>query len=60
VRADKIPGKSINSIRFNIEQGISNSAYIHYLTILFYNLGYCSRPVPTLIVKSDSSLRKQI
>ena len=26
--ADKIPGKSIDSIRFNIEQSISNTAYI--------------------------------
>ena len=53
--ADKIPGKSLNSIRLNIEQGISHSAYIHYLTLLFYKLGYCSRPVPTLIVKSVAS-----
>jgi|SRR5882672_12361525 len=51
-RADKIPGKSLNSIRFNIEQSISNTAYIHYLTLLFYKLGYCSRPVPSLIIKS--------
>ena len=34
--ADKIKGKSIDSIRFNIEQSISNTAYIHYLTLLFY------------------------
>ena len=51
--ADKIPGKSIDSIRFNIEQSISNTAYIHYLTLLFYNLGYCARPLPTLVEKSD-------
>lgn len=48
---DKIPGKNMNSVRFNIEQGIVNSAYIHYLTMEFYNLGYCPRPVPTLITK---------
>ena len=51
--ADKIPGKPLNSIRFNIEQSISNSAYIHYLTLFFYNLGYCARPIPTLVKKSD-------
>lgn len=58
--ADKIPGtayaKHLNSVRFNIEQSISNTAYIHYLSLLFYNLGYCSRPVPTLIVKSPPAL----
>lgn len=57
--ADKIPGKPLNSVRFNIEQSISNTAYIHYLTLLFYNLGYCPRPVPTLIVKSDSIVEKR-
>jgi hypothetical protein len=54
--ADKIPGKALSSVRFNIEQSISNTAYIHYLSLLFYKLGYCSRPVPTLIVKSPTAL----
>ena len=54
--ADKIPGKALSSVRFNIEQSISNTAYIHYLSLLLYNLGYCSRPVPTLIVKSPAAL----
>jgi Cytochrome b/b6/petB len=54
--ADKIPGKALSSVRFNIEQSISNTSYIHYLSLLFYNLGYCSRPVPTLIVKSPTAL----
>jgi hypothetical protein len=54
--ADKIPDKALNSVRFNIEQSISNTAYIHYLSLLFYKLGYCSRPVPTLIVKSPAAL----
>lgn len=54
--ADKIPGKHLNSVSFNIEQSISNTAYIHYLSLLFYKLGYCSRPVPTLIVKSPAAL----
>jgi hypothetical protein len=57
--AEKIPGNSLNSIRFNIEQSITNTAYIHYLTLLFYNLGYCSRPVPSLIVKSDSRIENR-
>ena len=52
--ADKIPGKPLNSIRFNIEQSISNMTYIHYLTLYFYNLGYCARPIPTLVKKSDN------
>lgn len=30
--ADKIPGSLLPSIRFNIEQSISNTAYIHHLT----------------------------
>ena len=51
--ADKIPGKQLDSIRFNIEQGISNSAYIHHINLLFYNLCYCARPIPTLIEKKD-------
>ena len=42
--ADEIPGNSLNNIRFNIKQSITHTAYIHYLTLLFYNLGYCSRP----------------
>ena len=50
--ADSIPGKSINSTRFQIEQGIVNSAYIHYLSLYFYKLGYCARPVPILVKKS--------
>jgi LAGLIDADG DNA endonuclease family protein/cytochrome b/b6/petB-like protein len=51
--ADKINAKQLDSVRFNIEQSISNSAYINYLTLYFYNLGYCARPVPTLIKKSN-------
>ena len=49
--ADKIKGKNLDSVRFDIEQSISNSAYIHYLTLLFFELGYCARPIPTLIKK---------
>ena len=57
--ADKIPGKSLNSVRFNIEQSISNTAYIHFLSLFFYNLGYCSRPTPTLVKKSDVVLENR-
>ena len=53
--------KSLNSIRFNIEQSISNSAYIHYLTLLFfYKLGYCSRPVPSLVKKEISDWKTDL
>ena len=57
--ADNIPGKLVNSTRFQVEQGIINSAYIHYLTLYFYNLGYCSRPMPFLVKKTkfNSSLK---
>jgi Cytochrome b/b6/petB len=51
--ADSIPGKAVNSTRFQIEQGIINVAYIHYLTLYFYNLGYCARPAPILVKKSE-------
>ena len=52
--ADTIPGKLLNSTRFQIEQSISNAAYIHYLTLYFYNLGYCARPIPVLVKKTGS------
>ena len=50
---DTIPGKLLNSTRFQIEQSISNAAYIHYLTLYFYNLGYCARPIPVLVKKRE-------
>ena len=56
---DLIKGKKSNSVRFNIEQSISNSSYIHYLTFLFYNLGYCVRPVPILVHKSDKTIKNR-
>ena len=49
--ADKIPGKTWISTRIHREQSIINSAYIYYLTIYFYNLGYCAKPVPVLVKK---------
>ena len=57
--ADKIPVNQLDSIRFNIEQSISNSAYIHHLTLLLYNLGYCARPIPTLIETKDKNINKR-
>jgi ubiquinol-cytochrome c reductase cytochrome b subunit len=53
--ADTIKGKIYNSTRFQIEQSLSNSSYIHFLTLYFYNLGYCARPIPSLIEKKDTS-----
>ena len=57
--ADKIPGKQIPGIRFNIEQSIRHTAYIHQLTLLFYKLGYCARPIPTLVQKSDKVIENR-
>jgi ubiquinol-cytochrome c reductase cytochrome b subunit len=51
--ADNINTQSGRSIRFNIEQGINNSAYIHHLTNLFYNWGYCSYIIPKFIKKTE-------
>jgi len=51
--ADKINNSFGYSIRFNIEQSISNSAYIHHLTYLFFNWGYSSYIVPKLVKKAD-------
>jgi hypothetical protein len=53
--ADIIPGKTLNSTRIQLEQSIINSAYIHYLTLYFYNLGYCARPVPILVTKTNKN-----
>jgi hypothetical protein len=54
--ADRIPGKIYNSTRVQIEQSIINSAYIHHLTLYFYNLGYCSKPVPVLVKKQHENI----
>ena len=50
--ADKLSNQSGVSVRFNIEQALSNTAYIHHLTNLFYNWGYSSYVIPKLIKKS--------
>lgn len=57
---DKIISQNGYSVRFNIEQSINNSAYIHHLTTLFFNWGYCSYVVPKLIKKSEGSLDKRL
>lgn len=58
--ADKIKGQVYSSIRFNIEQAISNAAYIHHLTLLFNELGYCSNLTPSLVKKSEAFTEKRI
>jgi ubiquinol-cytochrome c reductase cytochrome b subunit len=58
--ADKIKGQVLPSVRFNLEQGINNSAYIHHLNLLLYNLGYCSNIIPKLIVKSEGIYDKRL
>jgi len=50
---DKIKGQVLSSVRFNLEQGVNNSAYIHHLNLLLYNLGYCSNITPKLVIKSE-------
>lgn len=40
--ADSIRGKTHNSVRFSIEQSISNHEYIKWLHNWFYSRGYCS------------------
>jgi hypothetical protein len=57
--AEKITGKQLDSVRFNIEQSINNTSYIHYLTLFFYNLGYCPRPIPILVEKSDKLIKNR-
>lgn len=51
--ADQIKGQISPSVRFSIEQGINNTAYIHSLTLYFYKLGYCSNITPHLVKKYD-------
>ena len=57
---NKIKGQQIDSVRFSIEQGVKNSAYIHNLNIILYELGYCSNVTPKLIVKSESNNDKRL
>jgi len=57
---NKLKGKQMDSVRFCIEQGVKNSAYIHHLNIVLYNLGYCSTVTPKLIVKSEAKMDKRL
>jgi hypothetical protein len=53
---DKINNKvGPASVRFSIEQGEKNSAYIHHLTYLFFHWGYSSFIVPKLVKKANFS-----
>jgi len=56
---NKIKGQQMDSVRFSIEQGVKNSAYIHDLTIILHELGYCSNVTPKLVVKSEASVDKR-
>lgn len=57
---DKLNNQFGYSIRFIIEQSTNNSAYIHHLTNLFNNWGYCSYIIPKLIKKSNGKNDKQV
>ena len=58
--ADQIKGQVYPSVRFSIEQGINNTAYIHSLTLYFYKQGYCSNITPRLVKKSDKGNAKEL
>lgn len=58
--ADEIKGQILPSVRFNIEQSVTNSAYIHKLSILLFELGYCSSFTPKLIKKSEGVNDKRL
>ena len=55
-----VPSRKGASIRFQLEQSVSNSAYIHSLSLYLYNLGYCSSFVPNLVQKSEGKQDKRI
>lgn len=58
--ADEIKGQIIPSVRFNIEQSVNNSAYIHNLSTLLYEWGYCSEFRPKLVKKSEGIFNKRL
>jgi len=57
---NKIPGAQKDSVRFNLEQGVKNSAYIHHLNFKLNKLGYCSTETPKLVVKSEALNDKRL
>jgi ubiquinol-cytochrome c reductase cytochrome b subunit len=54
----KIPSRVGMSVRFQIEQAVSNTAYIHQLALYLYEKGYCASFLPKLIKKHNSFLYK--
>lgn len=58
--ADQIKGQTSPSVRFSIEQGIKNTAYIHSFTLYFYKLGYCSNITPHLVNESYKDSAKRV
>ena len=57
---NKIKGQQMDSVRFSIEQGVNNSAYIHHINVVLHELGYCSNLIPKLLVKSESKDDKRL
>ena len=57
---NKIKGQHTDSVRFSIEQGVKNSAYIHHLNVFLHGLGYCSNLTTKLLVKSQSKDDKRL
>ena len=58
--ADEIKAQALPSVRFNIEQSVKNSAYIHNLSLILFEYGYCSSFVPKLVKKSEGINDKRI
>ncbi len=54
-----ISGKNGPSVRFQLEQSVSNSTYIHNLAIHLHKLGYSASFVPKLVKKSEVKLNKE-
>ena len=58
--ADEIKAQVLPSVRFNIEQSVNNSAYIHNLSMILFKYGYCSSFVPKLVKKSEGVNDKRL
>jgi hypothetical protein len=58
--ADKIAGKTLPSVRFSVEQSISNGGYIKSLSEKLYSYGYCSSPEPKLVKKVEGINDKRL
>lgn len=58
--ADEIKGQILPSVRFNLEQSVKNSAYIHSVNILLFEWGYCSELRPKLVKKSEGTFDKRL